>query len=183
MFWQSVFLLGGVGFWAMRLWYVSEAGRCQSVIMGRSLLRWPFWLASVVLPLLWVLSGAHTWLDLPLPAMAAPVGVLMVALASWLFWRAHKDALAVQPGASAMPKTGVYKRIRHPLCAALWLFALAQPLLLDDAFIGMAGLVVWAVLYGIKVRQEETQMLAQLGLTYQMYMSKTGRVWPSSLAN
>ena len=74
---------------------------------------------------------------------------------------------------------GIYRRVRHPMYSAFWLWAIAQALLLPNWFAGFAGLAGFSVLYFGRVAREERMMLEAFGDRYRTYMARTGRVFPS----
>ena len=62
--------------------------------------------------------------------------------------------------------------------ASIWLFALAQPLLVHNWLAGAFGVAAFAALYLLRVGREEALMLEAFGDEYRTYMSRTGRLWP-----
>ena len=88
-------------------------------------------LTMMVIPLLHALTPWLSLADYRLPRAAGIAGIVLFAVAVWLFWRAHRDL-----GANWSPTlqirerhelvtSGIYARIRHPMYAAIWLWALA----------------------------------------------------------
>jgi len=73
---------------------------------------------------------------------------------------------------------GVYRRIRHPMYAVIFVFALAQGLLLQNWLAGWAGLVTVAPVYLVRTPREEKMMCEFFGESYRDYMGRTGRQWP-----
>jgi protein-S-isoprenylcysteine O-methyltransferase Ste14 len=73
---------------------------------------------------------------------------------------------------------GIYRRVRHPMYTAFWLWAVAQALLLPNWFAGWAGLVGFGILFFGRVKKEEELMLESFGDDYRQYMSRTSRVIP-----
>ena len=65
---------------------------------------------------------------------------------------------------------GIYRRVRHPMYSAFWLWAIAQVLLLPNWIAGFAGLAGFAV--SSRVAREERMMLENFG--YCAYMARTG---------
>ena len=72
-------------------------------------------------------------------------------LSLWLFWRSHADlgknwsvSLEVRQGHQLI-KHGVYRSIRHPMYASIWLWCLAQGLLLENWLAGWYALVAFAL--------------------------------------
>jgi protein-S-isoprenylcysteine O-methyltransferase Ste14 len=74
---------------------------------------------------------------------------------------------------------GIYRRVRHPMYSAFWLWAIAQALLLPNWIAGFAGLVGFGILFFGRVAREERMMLERFGDSYRAYMARTGRVFPS----
>jgi protein-S-isoprenylcysteine O-methyltransferase Ste14 len=73
---------------------------------------------------------------------------------------------------------GVYRRIRHPMYAAHWMWSIAQALLLHNWIAGPAGLVCFLPLYLMRVPREEQMMFDHFGAAYRAYITRTGRVIP-----
>ena len=73
---------------------------------------------------------------------------------------------------------GIYRRVRHPMYSAFWLWAIAQALLLPNWISGFAGLAGFGILYFGRVAREERMMLATFGDSYRDYMARTGGVFP-----
>jgi protein-S-isoprenylcysteine O-methyltransferase Ste14 len=62
--------------------------------------------------------------------------------------------------------------------AAMWLWGMAQTLLLQNWIVGWAGLVLFVPMYVLRVPREEQMMIEQFGEAYREYMIQTGRVVP-----
>ncbi|WKB53758.1 protein-S-isoprenylcysteine O-methyltransferase [Eleftheria terrae] len=130
---------------------------------------------------------ATPWLDLfdyrlPLPYGGAAVAMMVASL--WLFYRSHADlgrhwspSLEVHTE-HRLVSQGVYRRLRHPMYASIWLFALAQPLLVQNWVAGALAIPGFALLYFLRVPREEELMLETFGEDYRDYMRRTGRVLP-----
>lgn len=141
-----------------------------------------------VLPLVYVLTGWLGFANYGLPdwlgAAVGPIGAAVFALALWLLWRSHADLgtnfsvkLEIQQRHSLVTE-GVYGRIRHPMYAAHWLWAVAQLLLLHNWIAGPAFLVAFLPMYLRRVRHEEQMMLDKFPEEYRSYMGRTGRMIP-----
>jgi protein-S-isoprenylcysteine O-methyltransferase Ste14 len=61
---------------------------------------------------------------------------------------------------------------------SFWLMAIAQALLLQNWFVGLAGIVGVGILYFFRVKKEEKLMLDTFGGVYRDYASKTARLIP-----
>jgi protein-S-isoprenylcysteine O-methyltransferase Ste14 len=135
--------------------------------------------------------ASTSWLDradyrLPpeVQKSAGGVGVALMTLAIWLFWRSHVDlernwspSLQLREG-HALVTEGVYRHVRHPMYASEWLRSIAQALLLQNWVAGWAGLALFTPLYVLRVPREERMMLDRFGEEYRAYMDRTGRVVP-----
>ena len=134
-----------------------------------------------------IIYGASDWLDFAdyaLPAWAGWLGVVLIAGAVFVFWRAHADlGLNWSPTLEIRERHelitgGIYAHIRHPMYASQWLWVLAQPLLLQNWIAGFLNLLVFVPFYFLRVREEERLMLEQFGDRYRSYMQRVGAVLP-----
>ncbi|MCA9977468.1 MAG: isoprenylcysteine carboxylmethyltransferase family protein [Anaerolineales bacterium] len=137
-----------------------------------------------VLPLIAIFSDWVVYADYTLPDWLGWTGTVLIGASLFLFWRAYHDL-----GRNWSPKidikeeqelvtTGAYRYIRHPVYAAMWLWALAQPLLVHNWIGGLALLVTFLPLYLTRVPREEQMMLDNFGAAYREYMARTGRLIP-----
>ena len=131
--------------------------------------------------------AATDWLDFAnytLPAWAGWLGVLLLAGAIFVFWRAHADlGLNWSPTLEIREKhelitRGIYGMIRHPMYASQWLWVIAQPLLLQNWIAGFLNLLIFIPFYFLRVQAEEKLMVEQFGEQYRSYMEKVGAVLP-----
>ena len=143
-----------------------------------------FLLGGFVVPIIY---AASNWLDFAnyeLPAWAGWLGVLLIAGAVFIFWRAHADlGVNWSPTLEIREKHelithGIYGVMRHPMYASQWLLAIAQPLLLQNWIAGFLNLLVFIPFYFLRVKAEEQMMLDSFGAQYQEYMKTTGAVLP-----
>lgn len=141
-------------------------------------------LGSIVLPATYLFSPWLRFADYHLPSALMWCGVAVMILALWLFWRAHADlglnwsiTLELRKQHELITR-GVYRRVRHPMYSAIFLFALAQGFLLSNWLAGWAGFVSFASLYFLRVRREEEMMCEKFGESYRAYMRRAGRLWP-----
>jgi protein-S-isoprenylcysteine O-methyltransferase Ste14 len=134
-----------------------------------------------------IIYAATNWLDFAnytLPAWAGWLGVLILAGALFVFWRAHADlGLNWSPSLEIREKhelitRGIYGVIRHPMYASQWLWVVAQPLLLQNWIAGFGNLLFFIPFYFLRVKAEEQMMLDSFGAQYQEYMKGTGGVLP-----
>jgi protein-S-isoprenylcysteine O-methyltransferase Ste14 len=161
---------------------VERVGALERALLG---------LLSVGMVLVPAVYASTSWLDradyrLPpeVEGSAGGVGVALMTLAVWLFWRAHADlgrnwspSLQLREEHGLVTE-GVYRHVRHPMYASEWLWGIAQALLLQNWVAGWAGLALFTPLYALRVPREERMMLDRFGKEYRSYMDRTGRVVP-----
>lgn len=186
--WNLVFLIGVIVYVWIRGVFARRTKRNQKVVSrvdtcDRVLLAVVV-LGNVILPALYLFTPWLGFADYRLPAFVPWCGVATMVIALWLFWRAHVDlglnwsiTLEMRKGHELIVH-GVYRRIRHPMYAAIFLFAVAQALLLGNWLAGWAGFVTVAILYLVRTPREEKMMCEFFGDQYRDYMQRTGRLWP-----
>lgn len=141
-------------------------------------------IGNLLLPLLYLFTPFLSFADYQLPAFAPWCGVVAMATALWLFWRAHSDlgvnwsyTLEMRKG-HELVRHGIYSSIRHPMYASIWLFGLAQGLLLENWLAGWSAFATFAIMYLIRTPREEAMMCEYFGEEYRDYMRQTGRIFP-----
>jgi protein-S-isoprenylcysteine O-methyltransferase Ste14 len=67
--------------------------------------------------------------------------------------------------------------------ASLWLWGIAQGLLLSNWLAGWSVVVTFAPMYFLRTPREEQMMCERFGEEYRDYMSRTGRLWPRLVRN
>ena len=185
---QSLFADGLLAFVVIRTVYQRRAARVQvrftrTDALDRSLVGLMV-LGQFVVPGFYILSR---WLDVAnfdAPGAALPLGVVAWLAGLWLFWRSHRDlgdnwsvTLTVRD-AHELVTRGVYRRVRHPMYASLFLLGLAQALLLPNWIAGGSALVAVAVLCLVRVPREESMMCDVFGDRYRDYRRRTGALVP-----
>src|SRR5712691_2781068 len=155
--WNLVYLVGLIVYIAIRGVFGGRTKRNQKVISrvdtrDRALVG-AVLVGSMVLPALYLFTPWLGFADYRLPPFLLWCGAAVMLMALWLFWRAHVDlglnwsiTLEIRQDHELIVH-GVYRRIRHPMYAAILLFAVAQGLLLQNWLAGWAGLVTVAMLY------------------------------------
>jgi protein-S-isoprenylcysteine O-methyltransferase Ste14 len=140
--------------------------------------------ATLTLPFLHLATGGPAALNYHLPMPFVVAGGLLQLPYLWLFYRAHADlernwspGLEIREG-HVLVEHGVYSHIRHPMYAAVWLSALAQPLLIQNWLAGPPVLLAIAVFWFLRVPAEERMMAAHFGAAYETYRGRTGRLLP-----
>jgi protein-S-isoprenylcysteine O-methyltransferase Ste14 len=183
-----VFLVGFVVFFYIRYVFASRTkGEKKAVnrfgLLERILLGMMF-PPTFLLPLLYLFTPLLAFADYrPLP-MVPWIGAAVMVMALWLFWRSHADlgknwsvSLEIRDGHELVTH-GVYRFVRHPMYAAIWLWALAQGMLLANWLAGWSMVPVFLAMYGLRVSREEQLMCESFGDEYREYMHQTGRLLP-----
>lgn len=190
---QSIFkIVYGIGFimiFIIRLPYFWLARSTRIVVDSRTVReRILLALLSVgvgVLPLVYIFTPWLNFANYQLPSWAGWTGATIFAVGLWVLWRAHaalgrywSDSVQLRQGHQLIT-SGIYRHIRHPMYTFGWLLGIAQSLLLKNWVVAVAGLASFALIYFLRVRNEEQMMLDQFGKEYRAYMRKTGRIIPS----
>lgn len=183
-----VFLAGFLVYLGIRARFARQVKHNQLVerrvdLLEKSLL--VFTIAGSTLPIvLYLFSPWLAFADYRSPGWMPWSGLAVMPAALWLFWRAHADlglnwsvTLEIRRD-HLLITSGVYRFIRHPMYAAIWLFSLAQALLLANWLAGCAALVTFAPMYFLRTPREERMMGEVFGQEYRDYMARTGRLWP-----
>jgi protein-S-isoprenylcysteine O-methyltransferase Ste14 len=186
--WNLVFLTGVIVYVSIRGVFGGRTKLNQKVLTrvdrrDRTLVAVVF-VGNIILPALYLFTPWLAFADYHLPAFIPWCGAVTMVIALWLFWRAHLDlglnwsiTLEMRKGHELIMH-GVYRRIRHPMYAAIFLFAVAQALLLQNWLAGWAGFVTVALLYFVRTPREEKMMCEFFGQSYRDYMQRTGRLFP-----
>jgi protein-S-isoprenylcysteine O-methyltransferase Ste14 len=183
-----VWAIGVVAWFVIRYPYARKARRTATLrAVGWSRERILLAVATIglfVIPVLWLATGWPRGLNYDLNYAAVVVGAALYVASLWLFRRSHKD-LGRQWSASLeireshqIVRAGVYRRIRHPMYASFWLWALAQAFLLPNAVAALSGLVAIAILFFTRIDFEERMLLEAFGDDYRAYMRETKRIIP-----
>lgn len=149
--------------------------------------KWLLFLLFIGMFILPIIYASSNWLDFAnytLPIWAGWLGVVLIAVAIFIFWRAHADlGLNWSPTLEIREKhelitRGIYSVIRHPMYASQIFWSIAQILLLQNWIVGFASLIAFIPFYFLRVQAEERLMLEQFGDQYRSYMQKVGGVVP-----
>jgi protein-S-isoprenylcysteine O-methyltransferase Ste14 len=137
-----------------------------------------------LVPFIYVLTGQPKFASYDFHPLQAWLGTLVLIAAMALFYRTHRDlgrawsvTLEIRDQ-HRLVTHGIYERLRHPMYASFWLWALSQALLLPNWVAGLSGLVGFGTLFFARVGHEERMMLETFGEEYRDYMRRTKRVVP-----
>lgn len=186
--WNFVYFLGLAVYVAIRGVFGARTKHNEKVVrrvgVSDRVLVGAVFVGSIVLPLLYLFSALLQFADYDLPPLVPWCGTAVILIALWLFWRAHVDLGLNWSITLEMRRNhqlivdGVYRRIRHPMYTAIFLFAIGQGFLLQNRLAGWAGFVTFALLYLVRMPREEQMMSQFFGKTYRDYMRRTNRLCP-----
>jgi protein-S-isoprenylcysteine O-methyltransferase Ste14 len=185
---NAVFLAGIVVQCAIRHHFVqrtkSEKKTTQQFDRTEQVLLAAMFPPVLLLPLLYFFTPLLSFADYQLPWFVRWAGAVVMVASLWLFWRSHVDlgqnwsvSLELREN-HQLVSHGVYQRIRHPMYASIWLWGLAQGLMLANWFAGWSVIPVFAAMYFIRMPREERLMCDEFGDAYRNYARRTGRVFP-----
>ena len=185
---KVIWLLGVVGWFIIRYPHDRRARRTPKLRRadrGREIVLMAISATGLgLLPFIYVVSDAPHFANYPFRPWQAWIGAAAFTGALWLFRRTHKDlgrnwsvTLEVRDR-HTLVTNGVYRRVRHPMYSAFWLWALAQALLLPNWIAGPAGLIGFGTLFFLRVGREEALMTETFGDEYRRYMARTARILP-----
>lgn len=186
--WNIVFLLGFITYVVIRGVFDQRSKKREKLVgkvyRADRFLILMMAIAGLILPAVYLFTPWLKFADYRLPPFLPWIGVVIMIGALVLFWRSHADlgenwsvTLELRKG-HQLVKQGVYRYVRHPMYAAIWLFSLAQGLLLANWLAGWSAFVAFAVMYFLRVAREERMMADFFGDEYSDYTRRTGRLFP-----
>jgi protein-S-isoprenylcysteine O-methyltransferase Ste14 len=135
-------------------------------------------------PILWVATSALRLADYPLPLVAFALGLVFLAAGLWLLHRSHADlgtnwsiSLEVRENHRLVTE-GIYRRVRHPMYTAFFLYSLGQALVLPNWIAGPSYLAAFGLLFALRIGAEERMMRDRFPAEYQVYAARTKRLVP-----
>lgn len=188
LFWKVAYCVIFLIWFGIRAYYGKKAARpvvkekvrpgIESILVGLN------FMGMMILPLLAVFSPFLDMFAIPVPEPVRFAFLAIFALNLWLFVASHRDLgknwsaiLEIKEGHSLV-KNGIYKRIRHPMYAHLWIWVVAQGIVLANGLVLVYGIAAWGLLYFLRVPKEEEMLVKEFGTEYRDYMQNTGRVIP-----
>ena len=185
---KLAFVLLAIGWYAIRFEHARRSRRLSVRHNARDIRENVLLLISLsglgILPLLYIATGLPRFADYSFHPAQGWLGVLFAVASLVLFQMTHR-ALGQNWSVTLQLRqdhklitTGIYRKIRHPMYSAFWLWAIAQACLLPNWIAGFAGLVGFGSLFFGRVGREEQMMLETFGDEYRHYMSRTYRIIP-----
>ncbi|MGO4704356.1 protein-S-isoprenylcysteine O-methyltransferase [Microvirga sp. 2MCAF38] len=188
---KTVFVLLAVGWYLIRVPFARKSRRTSVARNARgareTLLLSISFSGLGLVPFVYVATGFPKFAAYSFNPFQASVGVVVALAALAMFRLTHKAlgrnwsvTLEVRENHKLVTE-GVYRRVRHPMYTAFWLWAIAQALLLPNLVAGLSGLIGFGTLYLFRVAEEERLMIETFGEPYRAYMTRTGRLIPRFL--
>ncbi|PST24093.1 isoprenylcysteine carboxylmethyltransferase family protein [Mesorhizobium plurifarium] len=185
---EIAWVLGIVAWYFIRRPYERRAKRVRVVSHRRSASEMLGLSAALVglaiVPAFYVATGIPEGADYPARLWSVVLGAAIFFLAMWVFRRTHKElgrnwsiTLEIRDKHELI-RRGPYALVRHPMYTSFLLMGLGQAFLLSNWVAGLAGLVGFAVLFLLRVDEEERMMLEMFGSEYRDYMANTKRIIP-----
>jgi protein-S-isoprenylcysteine O-methyltransferase Ste14 len=141
------------------------------------------WIGFLI-PLIWVASPLFSFAEYSLRPWLFGAGVLCLAVGLWWFNRSHSDlgtywsvTLELRENHQLITQ-GVYRYVRHPMYAALFVYAIGQALTVPNWVAGPSYLVAFGILFALRIGAEERMMLETFGDEYAAYRARTKRLVP-----
>ena len=137
-----------------------------------------------LVPLIYVLTDQPRFSDYTFYPVQAWLGAVVLVTGMSLLYRTHRDlgrawsiTLEIRDKHTLITR-GIYEKLRHPMYASFWLWAISQALLLPNWIAGLSGLIGFGTLFFARVGHEERMMLETFGDEYRAYMARTYRIIP-----
>jgi protein-S-isoprenylcysteine O-methyltransferase Ste14 len=141
------------------------------------------WLGFLA-PLIWVVSPVFSFAEYSLRPWPFGAGFLCIVGGLWWFYRSHSDlgtywsvTLELRENHQLITQ-GVYRNVRHPMYAALFLYSIGQALMLPNWIAGPSYFVAFAIVFALRIGAEERMMLETFGKEYASYMARTKLLVP-----
>ena len=185
---KFAFVVLAVGWYLIRYEYARRSRRAPVARSARGPRETALLLISLtglgIVPFAYVVTGIPRFAAYPFHPLQAWLGILVAAASLVMFRLTHRAlgrnwsvSLDVREGHQLITD-GIYRKIRHPMYSAFWLWAAAQALLLPNWVAGFAGFVGFGILFFGRIAEEERMMLEAFGNRYHEYMARTYRVIP-----
>jgi protein-S-isoprenylcysteine O-methyltransferase Ste14 len=141
------------------------------------------WMGFLV-PLVWIVSSVFSFADYPLLPWPFGTGVVCLGAGLWSLHRSHSDlgrywsvTLELRESHRLITE-GIYRYVRHPMYAALFLYSIGQALVVPNWVAGPSYFVTFGILFALRIGAEEGMMLEAFGDEYAAYRARTKLLVP-----
>jgi protein-S-isoprenylcysteine O-methyltransferase Ste14 len=185
---KFVFVMLAIGWYLIRYQYARRSRRETVLHTARGPRETALLLVSLsglgVVPFVYIATSFPRLAAYPFQPSQAWLGLFFAGASLLMFQLTHRAlgrnwsiSLDVREG-HQLVTDGIYRKVRHPMYTAFWLWAVAQALLLPNWVAGFSGIVGFGILFFGRVAREEQMMLETFGDRYREYMARTHRVIP-----
>jgi protein-S-isoprenylcysteine O-methyltransferase Ste14 len=185
---KFVFVMLAIGWYLIRYQYARRARRETVLHTARGPRETALLLVSLsglgIVPFVYIATSVPRGAAYPFQPSQAWLGFFFAAGSLLMFQLTHRAlgrnwsiSLDVRED-HQLVTDGIYRKIRHPMYTAFWLWAVAQALLLPNWVAGFSGIIGFGILFFGRVAREEQMMLETFGDRYREYMARTHRVIP-----
>lgn len=139
---------------------------------------------AFLLTIAWAIFPILSFADYRLHPASFVIGVACLASGLWLLYRSHADlgvnwSITLEVRKEHELRTdGVYRSIRHPMYAALLVYAAGQAFVVPNWVVGPSYLAAVLLLVACRLGAEERMMLHEFGSRYEEYAGRTKRFLP-----
>jgi protein-S-isoprenylcysteine O-methyltransferase Ste14 len=185
---KFVFVMLAIGWYLIRYRYARRSRRETVLHTARGPRETALLLVSLaglgVVPFVYIATSFPRLAAYPFRPSQAWLGLFFAVASLLMFQLTHRAlgrnwsvSLDVREG-HQLVTDGIYRKVRHPMYTAFWLWAVAQALLLPNWVAGFSGIVGFGILFFGRVAREEQMMLETFGERYRAYMARTHRIIP-----
>ena len=185
---KFVFVMLAIGWYLIRYQYARRSRRETVLHTARGPRETALLLVSLcglgVVPFVYIATSFPRLAAYPFQPFQAWLGLFFAAASLLIFRLTHRAlgrnwsiSLDVREGHQLITE-GIYRKVRHPMYTAFWLWAVAQALLLPNWVAGFSGIIGFGILFFGRVAREEQMMLETFCDRYRAYMARTYRIIP-----
>jgi protein-S-isoprenylcysteine O-methyltransferase Ste14 len=185
---KFVFVMMAIGWYLIRYQYARRSRRETVLRSARGPRETALLLVSLsglgVVPFVYIVTSVPRGAAYAFQPSQAWLGLFFAAASLLMFQLTHRAlgrnwsiSLDVREG-HRLVTDGIYRKVRHPMYSAFWLWAVAQAFLLPNWVAGFSGIIGFGILFFGRVAKEEQMMLETFGDRYREYMARTHRVIP-----
>ena len=163
----------------------THAARESEIAPGREKLLTHIMGLSLAVPgMMWLFSGWLSFGQFALPDSLRLAGFAVGVYGVWWFYRIHRTlgdnwspVLEIRREHTLIV-TGPYKRLRHPMYSDMLLWLVSFVLITANWFYALTISAGLALLFSLRIPDEERLMLERFGQHYKAYMKRTKRLIP-----
>jgi protein-S-isoprenylcysteine O-methyltransferase Ste14 len=140
--------------------------------------------ALAVPGMIWLFTGWLSFGQFALPDSIRMAGFIVGVYGMWWFYRIHRilgdnwsPVLEIRRE-HTLTTFGPYKRLRHPMYSDMLLWLISFALVTANWFYALTISTGLAILFSLRIPDEEKLMIERFGEQYRAYMKRTKRLIP-----